>query len=110
VSVAVLDQILDILLANALEHGDGRVEVRFRPSAGGGLVVEVCDEGRIDRDPSSLFVRRDPAAAGHGVGLSLARSLAEAEGGRLVLAAATPTTFRLVLPDAVGPARDSDSS
>ena len=101
VSVSVLDQILDILLANALEHGAGDVAVRFRASAGGGLVIEVGDQGAIDRDPTSLFVRRDPAAAGHGVGLNLARALAEAEGGRLVLASGSSTTFRLVLPDAV---------
>lgn len=103
VSVAVLDQIVDILLANALEHGVGEVRVGLRSSGGGGLVVEVSDRGALDRDPAGLFVRRDPAATGHGVGLSLARALAEAEGGRLVLAAGSPTTFRLVLPDAVGP-------
>lgn len=101
VSVAVLDQIIDVLVANALEHGDGVVTVSLRVSSGGGLVVEVADQGRIDRDPNSLFTRRDPDASGHGVGLSLARSLAEAEGGRLVLATTDPTTFRLVLPDAV---------
>lgn len=106
VSVAVLDQIIDILLANSLAHGVGDVTVGLRPSAGGGLVVEVSDLGAMERDAATLFVRRDPAAAGHGVGLSLARALAEAEGGRLVLAEASPTKFRLVLPDAVGPQSD----
>lgn len=104
VSVAVLDQIIDILLANAAQHGVGDVDIALRPSGGGGLVVDVSDRGALDRDPASLFVRRDPAAAGHGVGLSLARALAEAEGGRLFLSSASPTTFRLVLPDAVATA------
>lgn len=103
VSVAVLDQIVDILLSNALEHGRGDVGVVLRRSSGGGLVVEVTDSGTIRRDPDGLFVRRDPDATGHGVGLSLARSLAEAEGGRLVLAESSPTTFRIVLPDAASP-------
>lgn len=103
VSLAVLDQILDVLVSNAVEHGTGNVTVTLRASGAGGLVVEVTDAGSIDRDPSGLFVRRDPDASGHGVGLSLARSLAEAEGGRLVLASGSPTTFRLVLPDAVAP-------
>ncbi len=101
VSVAVLDQILDILLGNALEHGQGDVDLSLRRSGGGGLSVEVADAGALDRDPAGLFTRRDPVASGHGVGLSLARSLAEAEGGRLVLSSSDPTTFRLVLPDAV---------
>lgn len=100
VSTAVLEQILDILLGNALEHGIGDVDVLVTPSSRGGLVVEVSDAGSIVRDPADLFTRRDPGASGHGVGLSLARSLAEAEGGRLVLTTASPTTFHLVLPDA----------
>ena len=66
--------------------------------SGENLDVTVADEGTIDRDPAQLFVRRDPEATGHGVGLYLARSLAEAEGGRLVLADTSPTTFRLILP------------
>lgn len=98
VSRPVLDQIVDILIHNAVDHGAGAVEVQVVGSAGG-MVVTVKDGGRLDRDPSGLFTRRDPDATGHGVGLSLARSLAEAEGGRLVLAGASPTTFRLVLPD-----------
>ncbi|HNI35343.1 MAG TPA: hypothetical protein PLV93_08075, partial [Microthrixaceae bacterium] len=62
-------------------------------------VVEVGDEGRMDRSPADLFRRGDPGAAGNGLGLSLARSLVESEGGRLVLESIDPTTFRLSLPD-----------
>lgn len=98
ISQAVLEQILEILIANAVDHGTGTVSVIVEDLAGA-MVVTVQDEGHLDRDPSELFTRRDPGATGHGVGLSLARTLAEAEGGRLVLVAASPTTFRLVLPD-----------
>ena len=102
VSRPVLDQILDILISNALDHGSGTVDVQVIESPGG-MVVTVRDEGALDRNPDDLFTRRDPGATGHGVGLSLARSLAEAEGGRLVLAPSRPTEFRLILPDAAPP-------
>jgi len=98
VSADVLNQILDVLIGNAATHGRGEVTLTFEDDASN-LLVEVSDEGTLARNPSELFVRRDPAAGGNGVGLALARSLAEAEGGRLMLARSAPTTFRIVLPD-----------
>lgn len=97
VSREVMDEITDVLIDNALAHGDG--EVRVEAKGGGGVLsLTVSDEGELGRDPAGLFVRNDPAATGTGVGLALARSLAEAEGGRLVVSTA-PTRFKLVLPD-----------
>jgi signal transduction histidine kinase len=97
VSKAVIDQVLDILVSNALEHGAGPVSVSVT-QVGGNLIVTISDGGRLERDIAELFTRRDPGAAGHGVGLALARSLAEAEGGRLVVGSTEPTTFLLVVP------------
>ena len=97
VSRAVLEQILEILIGNAVDHGRGRVAIEIS-EAGGNLSVSVADEGDLERDATQLFTRRDPEAAGHGVGLYLARSLAEAEGGRMVLMTSSPTAFRLILP------------
>lgn len=102
VSRPVLDQIVDILVSNARQHGRGTVTVRAHEE-GRRLVVDVADEGLLERDAAELFERHDPLATGHGVGLSLARSLAEGEGGRLVLQRAEPTTFRLWLPSQDGP-------
>ena len=92
-------QILDVLLANALDHGLGTATVTAAPTPGG-VVVEVSDEGDgIDGDLERIFVRGE--GAGNGIGLALARSLAEAEGGRLSLRAAGPNPcFRLLLPAA----------
>lgn len=101
VSLSVLDQIADILLQNAVQHGRGQVRIDVAEEADH-VVITVTDEGTIARDPTELFTRRDPGASGHGLGLALARALAESEGGRLVLAAPTPTTFRLLLPDQSG--------
>ncbi|MFI1741632.1 ATP-binding protein [Streptomyces sioyaensis] len=84
-------QILDVLLANALAHGSGTVTVAARDAAGV-LAVDVADEGPGLPEGQDLFARRsgDADAAGHGIGLALARSLAEAEGGRLMVSRRTP--------------------
>ena len=97
-SSQVLDEITDVLFSNALAHGSGEISVAVAASSGS-LVLTVTDGGNLEREPEQLFVRHDPGAAGNGVGLAMARSLAEGEGGRLVLAQVTPTQFKLVLPD-----------
>lgn len=109
VSRNVLEQILDVLLSNALQHGQGDVTVDTSEE-GSNVVITVSDDGQIDRDPSELFTRRDPGASGHGLGLALARALAESEGGRLVLATAEPTMFRLLLTDHAGRLSDANGS
>ena len=90
-SGSVVHQVLDVLVSNALEHGAGPVRVAAR-RAGAGLAVEVSDAGPgFDADAvRSAFIRRHPEARGHGIGLALARDLAEADGGRLVIARPGP--------------------
>ena len=96
VSASAVRQILDVLLANALEHGRGIVTVRAR-RAPGAMVVDVVDEGAGVADTHQPFERR--FGDGHGIGLSLARTLAEAEGGRLVLERVGPgPVFSLIMP------------
>lgn len=82
-SAAAIRQILAVLLDNAATHGAGTVTVAIR-DAGGALGIDVTDEGTgITMPVDQLFTRRNPTATGHGIGLALARSLAEAEGARL---------------------------
>lgn len=98
-SAAALRQILDVLLDNALQHGDGAVTL-LADDLGDAVAVEVGDQGRgLSGDPDAAFDRRSPSARGHGIGLALARSLAEADGGRLVIRRAAPhPVFALLLP------------
>jgi signal transduction histidine kinase len=97
-SASAVRQILSVLLDNATVHGAGQITVTAR-NAGGALAIDVADEGPGTAvSEQLLFARRSGAAAGHGIGLPLARSLAEAEGGRLRLTRPAPPVFTLLLP------------
>jgi signal transduction histidine kinase len=100
-SRSALVHVLEILLDNASLHGAGAVTVSVRV-VGNGVAIDVADEGPgILGDPAAVFVRRSPSEHGHGIGLALARSLAAAEGGELVLRVAGPhPVFSLVLSPA----------
>lgn len=93
-SGAALDQIIDVLVENALSHGRGAIALSVRRLPGG-AAIDVADEGGIAGDPNQIFERR--RGVGSGIGLALARALAEAEGGRLMCASAAPTVFTLAL-------------
>lgn len=97
-SASAVRQILDVLVDNALHHGAGTVTITTRDLPGA-VAVDVRDEGPgADRPQEQLFERRSPDATGRGIGLALARSLAEADGGRLVVAASElGSTFTLLL-------------
>ncbi len=92
-AAAAVRQVLGVLLDNAVTHGRGTVTVLAR-DAGDALAIDVADEGP-DLGEADPFAS---APSGHGIGLRLARSLAEAEGGRLRLSLPSPPTFTLLLP------------
>ena len=92
-----LAQILQILIENSLDHGAGRVEIETR-SSGSSVVVEVRDEG--EGVPSAIaphIFERSVTSHGSGLGLGLARQLAERNGGRLELVQAQPAVFAVFL-------------
>ncbi|WP_040422637.1 sensor histidine kinase [Actinopolymorpha alba] len=102
----IAEQALDVLLDNALRHGRGAVKVTVR-EPDGAVAIDVADEGSLALDPRVVFKRGATGGAGSGIGLTLAREMAEAAGGRLTLTRATPTTFTLLLPSSsMGPAAD----
>jgi len=96
-SRAAVSEMLAVLVSNALAHGKGTVEVRVSETDAGALLVEVRDEGHLKVDPAGIF-RRRPGPDGHGIGLGLARTLAEAEDARLLVETSPTTCFRLLLP------------
>lgn len=91
-------QILQVLTENAIVHGAGPVTVTAR-TIGGAIAIDVSDEGPgIAGDVEAVFRRRGASAQGSGIGLSLARSLATADGGRLIAQRSGPSpTFTLLL-------------
>jgi signal transduction histidine kinase len=97
VPASLLTQIVDVLADNAARHGRGTVTLTARETAGV-LAVDVADEGTLRLDPAGVFVRGTSSGDGHGIGLALARTIAEAGGGRLAITRRTPTTFTLYLP------------
>jgi signal transduction histidine kinase len=93
-----LSQVLATLLENSLVHGAGTVAVSTR-STGISLVVEVTDEGPgvPPELGARIFERSVSGRRGTGLGLAVARELAEAEGGRLELVQQKPPVFALFL-------------
>jgi signal transduction histidine kinase len=95
-----LAQVIATLLDNALMHGKGTVTIRRSQSAKS-VVIEVEDEG--DGVPAELVSRIFERSVsgrpeGTGLGLALARTMAAADGGRIVLARRRPPVFAVFLP------------
>jgi DNA-binding response OmpR family regulator len=81
-----LAQAVGNLVANALEHGTGRVELLAR-SMGDRVRIEVADEGPGLPAPVGDLTRRPRAGRGRrGRGLAIAADIADRHGGRLVAA------------------------
>jgi signal transduction histidine kinase len=95
-----LAQVIATLLDNALMHGQGTVTIR-RSQSPRSVVIEVEDEG--DGVPAELVSRIFERSVsgrpeGTGLGLALARTMAAADGGRIVLARRRPPVFAVFLP------------
>ena len=107
-SAAAVRQVLAVLVDNAARHGRGTVTVRVREAADA-VAIDVSDQGRGVREREHvLFARRPAIAHPHGIGLALARRLAEAENGRLNLTRSSPPVFTLLLPAAPDPVATGD--
>ncbi|MFG2882514.1 ATP-binding protein [Streptomyces sp. NPDC048297] len=101
-------QVLAALIENSLMHGGGTVALRTRVT-GNQAVIEVTDEGPgVSADLGArIFERAISGRNSTGIGLAVARDLAEADGGRLELLQSQPPVFGLFL-SRTHPARRTD--
>jgi signal transduction histidine kinase len=93
-------QVIATLLDNALVHGSGTVTIRTSQTPRS-VVIEVRDEGKgVPQELVPRIFDRSVSGApgGTGLGLSLARTVAAAEGGQVVLVRPRPAVFALFLP------------
>ena len=88
-------QVIDILIDNALRHGEGSVTLLVEDRS-----VTVIDQGEgvPDAQLSSLFDGPVDPSARHGRGLSLARRLAQIDGASLEVVGNRPLRMRYRLP------------
>ncbi|MFJ1793411.1 ATP-binding protein [Kitasatospora griseola] len=96
-----VSQVLATLIENSLMHGAGTITLRARRS-GSSVVAEVQDEGPgVPRELGNrVFERAVSGRNSTGIGLAVARDLAEADGGRLELLSLRPPVFALFLAHA----------
>jgi signal transduction histidine kinase len=93
-------QVVATLLDNALVHGSGMVTIRTSQTRRS-VVVEVRDEGSgVPPELVPRIFERSVSGrpGGTGLGLSLARTVAAADGGQVVLVRPRPAVFALFLP------------
>jgi signal transduction histidine kinase len=102
-----IHEILTNLLTNAIRQSPpgGQVTVRAMP-APGGVRIEVSDEGagvpsdQVDRIFDRFYridAARESGAGGAGLGLAIARSIAELHGGSIRAESATPSGCRMIV-------------
>ena len=102
-----LEQVFVNLLSNATSHNPAgtRVRIRAAPDGEGTVLVTVADDGPglppdVAQAPfEPMRRRRRAASSGSGLGLSIARGIVAAHGGRMELdQPAQGTCFRIHLP------------
>ncbi|MGB6244956.1 HAMP domain-containing sensor histidine kinase [Gordonia sp. (in: high G+C Gram-positive bacteria)] len=96
-----LREALSVLVDNALVHGDGECVVRIGALSATEMVrITVADQGGGVPDVlvPDIFRRGVSGDSRSGFGLSLARALVEADGGRLELVSRRPAVFSVVAP------------
>ena len=93
-------QVIATLLDNALVHGGGSVTIRTSQTPKS-VVVEIRDEGKgVPAELVPRIFERSVSGTpgGTGLGLALARTVAAADGGQVVLVRPRPAVFAVFFP------------
>ena len=102
-SPGTFEQVLDNLIANALEVAPADTSVRLTATGrGGAIVVDVCDHGpgmeaEAREHAFDRFWRGHDDRRGSGLGLAIVKSLVEADGGAVELDEAPGGGLRVVM-------------
>jgi signal transduction histidine kinase len=94
-----LAQVIATLVDNALTHGEGTVAIRTWQTPKS-VVVEIRDEGRgVPAELAPRIFERNVSGrpGGTGLGLALAREMAAADGGHVILVRPRPAAFAVFL-------------
>lgn len=100
-----LREALSVLVDNSVVHGAGECVIRVSALPTAKMVrIAVSDEGPgvLDELAPDIFRRGVSGGDRSGYGLSLARALVEADGGRLALVSRRPAVFTVVAPMCTG--------
>lgn len=101
-------QVVATLLDNALVHGAGSVTIRTSQTPRS-VVIEVRDEGKgVPQELVPRIFERSVSGApgGTGLGLALARTVAAADGGQVVLVRPRPAVFAVFFPQGAHDAQE----
>jgi two-component system, OmpR family, sensor histidine kinase BaeS len=95
-----LHQVVSNLLANAIAHGGGRINITAAATAGN-VTLTVADQGRgLDGDADRLFerfYRADNSSTGTGLGLAIVRWIVDLHGGTVSAEPNLPTGARFIV-------------
>jgi signal transduction histidine kinase len=93
----VQEQVLSVLIENAIQHGAGKITISAKDYQAW-ILIEVSDEGPgIAQEIESTLMAKGATTTGTGLGLAWARNQVASDGGRLELRGLKPAVFGIFL-------------